>query len=215
MDSVQLSVFRFDPETDKEPRYCDYQVPVKEGTTLLEGLLWIVDNFDGSLSFRYSCREAICGACGLFVNGKYRLACKTQIRELGNGEVVVRPLPHLAVIKDLVVDLDRFWEKYRAIHPYLIADRSGGQGFYQSHRDRQSLEEMLNCILCGCCYSGCPTVQTNPRYPGPAALLKSYRFVADTRDKGGVERLRLVASEDGVWRCQTSLNCTETVASKP
>jgi succinate dehydrogenase / fumarate reductase iron-sulfur subunit len=206
---LKFTVFRFDPQRDPKPRYVTYEVPVREGTTLLEALLWIVDSTDGSLSFRYACREAICGACAMFVNGRYRLACKTQVKDLRTNEVVVHPLPHLPVTKDLVVDMTGFWEKYRAVQPYLIATGLDGQPFTQSHRDRQSLEEMLNCILCACCYSSCPSVWTNPRYLGPAALLKAYRFCADSRDTGGAERLRLVAGEDGVWRCHTIFNCAE------
>lgn len=206
---MKFTVFRFDPEQEEGPRYAAYEVPVQEGTTLLEGLLWIVDNVDGSLSFRYACREAICGACAVFVNGRYRLACKTQVKDLRAKEVVVHPLPHLPVVKDLVVDMTRFWERYRAVHPYLMAEGFGDQAFYQSHEARQALEEMLNCILCGCCYSSCPTVWTNPSYLGPAALLKAYRFAADTRETGSTERLRLVAGEDGVWRCHTIFNCAE------
>ncbi|MEW5933334.1 MAG: succinate dehydrogenase iron-sulfur subunit [Bacillota bacterium] len=209
MEWLQFTVFRFDPEVDREPRYSTYQVPVGEGTTLLEALLWIVDNVDGSLSFRYACREAICGACAMFVNGKHRLACKTQIKDLRADEVVVHPLPHLPIIKDLVVDMSGFWEKYRAVRPYLIAEGLGEREFYQSHADRQAIDEMLNCILCACCYSSCPMVWTNPKYLGPAALLKAYRFAGDTRDKGGLERLKLVAGEDGVWRCHTVFNCAE------
>lgn len=206
---MQFTVFRFDPSTEQEPRYSTYDVPVQEGTTLLEALLWIVDNADGSLSFRYACREAICGACAMFVNGRHRLACKTQIKDLRAEEVVVHPLPHLPIVKDLVVDMSGFWEKYRQIRPYLIAQGLGDREILQSHKDRMAIDEMLNCILCACCYSSCPMVWTNPDYLGPAALLKAYRFVRDTRDQGGRERLRLVEGEDGVWRCHTVFNCAE------
>lgn len=210
MDSATFRVFRFDPTADREPRYSTYRVPVRKGTTLLEALLWVVDHVDGSLSFRCACREAICGACGMFVNGKYQLACKTQVHELGNSEIVVHPLPHFPVVKDLVVDMRAFWEKYGAIHPYLIAQGSGDREFEQSHTDRQALEEILNCIHCACCYSGCQTARANPDYPGPAALLKASRFAADTRDQGGAGRLKLVAGKDGVWLCQRSAECAET-----
>ncbi|HHY94995.1 MAG TPA: succinate dehydrogenase iron-sulfur subunit [Firmicutes bacterium] len=206
---MQFTIFRFDPEREQEPHYSTYEVPVQGGTTLLEALLWIVDNADGSLSFRYACREAICGACAMFVNGKHRLACKTQVQDLRAKEVVVHPLPHLPVIKDLVVDMTGFWEKYRAIRPYLIAEGLGDREFFQNAEDRMAIDEMLNCILCGCCYSSCPMVWTNPEYLGPAALLKAYRFVRDTRDQGGRDRLALVAGEDGVWRCHTVFNCAE------
>ncbi len=210
MDSCLLSTFRFDPLTDKEPHYSTFRVPVQEGTTLLEALLWVVDNLDGSLSFRYACREAICGGCALFVNGQYRLACNTQVRDLQADEIVVGPLPHLPVIKDLVVDMKEFWRKLSTIRPYLIAEGLEDREFYQSHRDRQSLEAALNCVLCACCYSACPTVWTRGEYAGPLAWLQSNRFVSDTRDNGGVERLKLVAGNDGIWRCETSLTCAES-----
>jgi succinate dehydrogenase/fumarate reductase iron-sulfur protein len=209
MESRQFSIFRFDPTLDSSPRYSNLSVPVQKGTTLLEALLWIVDNADGSLSFRYACREAICGGCAMFVNGKYRLACKTQIMELDQDPVVVHPLPNLPVVKDLVVDMTPFWDKFKRVRPYLLAQGLGDKEFYQSHADRQALEESLNCILCGCCYSACPTVQGNSNYLGPAALLRVYRFAIDTREGASADRLKLVARPDGIWRCQTVANCKE------
>lgn len=207
-----MKVFRFDPDKDKEAYYDSYRFGARPGMTVLEGLFEILDHQDSSLAFRYSCRGAICGSCAMYINGSYRLACGTQIAPLmeAGGEVVISPLPHLPIIRDLVVDMDSFFQKYEAIRPYLI---QGGnvpeKEIPQSPKQRKKFDEMLDCILCACCYSSCPTVWTDKDYLGPAALLKAYRFVADSRDHGASERLALVNSEDGAWRCHTIFNCAE------
>lgn len=207
---ARLNVFRFDPKTDATARYDMYEVPLREGTTLLEALFHVLDHLDGSLAFRFSCREAICGSCSMFVNGSYTLACQTQLKDLGSREITVNPLPHLPVIKDLVVDMDPFFEKYRFIRPYLMNDSEQPEAERrQSPEERRLIDEMISCILCGACYSSCPIVWTSSRYLGPAPLMWAYRFVADSRDTADRERLTLVAHEDGIWRCHTIFNCVE------
>ncbi|MCL4424063.1 MAG: succinate dehydrogenase iron-sulfur subunit [Firmicutes bacterium] len=210
MADLDVKVFRFDPDTDDKPRYDTYQVTYREGMTILDVLFYILENLDGSLAFRYACREAICGNCAMYVNGLQRLACKTQVKDLKTTELFIEPLPSLPVIKDLVVDLDSFFGKYVSIKPYLIpAESPPEKEYYQSQSDRHVLNEAVDCILCGACYSSCPAVWTDEDYLGPAALIKAFRFYADSRDGAQKERLDLVAHEHGLWRCHTVFNCVE------
>ncbi len=209
MDEFTLRIFRFDPEDGQEPRFDAYRVPYRDGMTVLEALFEVLDHQDGSIAFRFSCRGAVCGACAMFINGSHRLACQTQVKSLG-PEVTVSPLPHLPVIRDLIVDMEPFWRKYEEIKPYLIANSEPPEKERpQDPEDRKKIDEMINCILCGACYSSCPMVWTGEDYLGPAALLKAYRFVADSRDDASEERLAVVSTEKGVWRCHTVFNCAE------
>jgi succinate dehydrogenase / fumarate reductase, iron-sulfur subunit len=210
--NVTFKVFRFDPEVDAEARYQTYDLNARPGMTVLEGLVDLVDKIDHSLAFRYSCRGAVCGSCAMYINGSYRLACETQISPLVEkfGEVVVSPLPHLSIIRDLVVDMGPFFERYEAVRPYLIEGPNVPEREnLQSPEQRKKFDEMINCILCGCCYSSCPTIWSDEEYLGPAALVKAYRFVADSRDHGKRDRLNIVNTEDGAWRCHTIFNCAE------
>ncbi|MBI2914761.1 MAG: succinate dehydrogenase iron-sulfur subunit [Firmicutes bacterium] len=209
--AATLRVFRFDPEVDAAHRYDTYQVPMRPGLTVLEALFYVLERLDGSLAFRYSCRGAVCGACAMRVNGRFRLACRTQLGDLGDGEVLVEPLHNLPLIKDLVVDMDPFFEKYERIMPYLIANTEmpPEEESYQSPKDRLAVDEMIGCILCGACYAACTMCGTREDYLGPAALTKAYRFVADSRDEGRKRRLEVVSGEDGVLRCHTIFNCAE------
>lgn len=211
MATVAFEVFRFDPDTDKEPRLQRYEVEQKPGLTVLQGLLQIQAHIDPSLAFRVACRAAICGSCAMHINGAYRLACETQVEMLG-ARVIVRPLGHLKVIKDLVVEMKPFWDRYKEIKPYLIPGGEipgGGREFTQSTDDRERLTTIIDCILCSCCYSSCPVVGTDPDYIGPAALLKANRFVRDSRDRAKEERLLLAGGDHGVWRCHTVFSCQE------
>ena len=213
-----IKVWRFDPEVDKEPYWQSYEVPVSETTTVLQGLFYITDYIDGSLSYRYCCRAAVCGSCAMYINGSYRLACETQIAWFPDRVIEISPLPHLKVIKDLVVDLEPFFAKYEMIKPYLINNsKPPEKERYQSPKDRKKLDEMIDCILCASCYSSCPTVwmsEEKDGYLGPSALTKAWRFVADSRDQGAKERLKVVASEHGLWRCHTAFNCVEACPKK-
>ena len=212
MDKVTFNVFRLDPEVDEEPRLDSYELEFKEGMTVLQGLFDILERHDGSLSFRYACRESICGACALFINGSYRLACRTQVKNLGS-EVTILPMPHLEIIKDLVVDMTPFWDNYERIKPYLMPaeDADLDKERLQSQADRSSIDEMIDCILCGACHSSCPSVwvDRSREYAGPAALLWAYRFLADSRDDADDERIALVGNERGIWRCHTIFNCAD------
>ncbi|MDP2744611.1 MAG: succinate dehydrogenase iron-sulfur subunit [Dehalococcoidia bacterium] len=207
---VILEVFRFDPEVDKGPRYDSFTIDVKKGMTVLEGLLHILDVQDHSLALRFACREGVCGSCAMFINGSYRLACQTQLEALKGRRVWVGPLPHMPVIKDLVVDMRPFFEKVGLVMPWLEAlSAPSGKEHLQSPQQRSIINEAVDCILCGICHSSCPMTWTKKDYLGPAALTKAYRFVADSRDVAAANRLALVNSEDGVWRCRTVFNCAE------
>ncbi len=217
-EKVTLKVYRFDPETDKRGRIDAFEVPWVDGMTVLDSLFYVLEKVDGSLAFRFSCREGICGACAMFINSSYRLACETQVARLldeGAAEVHVMPLPHLPVIKDLVVDMTRFWENYEAIAPWIVRRSTGPEKeLPQSPADRKKIDEYVGCILCGSCFSSCPSVWTGQEYLGPNAMMKTWRWVADTRDEAKDERLGLVGHEKGAWRCHTIFNCVEACPKK-
>lgn len=211
MDAFNLKVFRYDPERDTAPHYDTFRIAYREGMTVLEALLRVVEHEDPSLAMRYSCREAICGSCAMYIGGFYQLACRTQVKDvLENDTVTVAPLPHMPVIKDLVVDMDAFWRNYEQIKPYLIEDGPAPERERrQSPEERAKYAEMVDCILCGACFASCPSGAVNEEYLGPHALLWAARFYFDSRDAGKDERLGLVANENGVFRCHTAFNCVE------
>jgi len=209
VDRVIFEVFRFSPEEDKNPHFDRFEVPYVKGMTVLSGLLYIQAKLDGSLGLRFACRAGICGSCAMHINGMYRLACETQISMLGDL-VRVRPLGHLPIIRDLVVDMTEFWNKYKLIKPYLIHSKSiPEKEFLQSVDQRDKLTRIIDCILCGACYAACPIVETHKDYIGPHAFAKANRFVRDSRDEGTYERLRIVGEDNGVFRCHTVFSCQE------
>lgn len=212
--TVKFKIFRFDPDTDESSRYDTFVVPTREGMTVLDGLLQILQYQDATLSLRFACREGVCGSCAMFINGSYRLACQTQLAELKAEEISVDPLPHMPIIKDLVVDMEPFFEKIEQVMPYLQMSSTPEKESLQSPKQREAINEVIDCILCVACYSACPVTWVNKDYLGPAALVKAYRFVADTRDEMARERLKLVDSEEGVWRCHTIFNCVEACPKK-
>ncbi len=209
MDRVIFEVFRFIPEEKSEPHFDRFEVPYTKGMTVLQGLLYIQSKLDGSLGLRFACRAGICGSCAMHINGVYRLACETQVSLLGE-HIRVRPLGHLPIIKDLVVDMTEFWEKYKLVKPYLIHSKNVPEKeFLQSVDDREKLTRIVDCILCGACYAACPVVDTHKDYIGPHAFAKANRFIRDSRDDGTFERLRIIGGEDGVFRCHTVFSCQE------
>jgi len=207
---ITFKISRLDPDKDKRPYYRKYTVKVEPGMTVLDALNEIKWREDGTLSYRRSCRSAICGSCAMTINGVNRLACNTQILHLKKKTVVVEPLRRFPIIKDLIVDMDPFFEKIAIIKPYLIAHSPGGpRERLQSPEDRKLLDEAVTCILCGGCTSSCPSYWYNKNYLGPAALFKAYRFIFDSRDEGTEERLGIISDRDGLWRCHSIFNCVE------
>lgn len=204
---VVLKIQRFDPENDAKPRWEEYQVEVEPTDRLLDALHQVKWYQDGALAFRRSCAHGVCGSDAMTINSVNRLACKVLMNELGS-KVTVEPLRGFPVIKDLVVDMEPFFEKYRSIKPYLIAyDADPPVERYQSPEERATIDDTTKCILCGGCTSSCPSFWGNPDYVGPAAIVQAHRFIFDSRDMGANERLEILNDRDGVWRCRTIFNC--------
>jgi len=207
---VTFRVFRFNPEKDKKPHYDDFSIEDPTGMTVLDGLKLIKTDMDPSLSFRHSCRSAICGSCAMTSDRKNSLACKTQIKSLKGNRVLVEPLPGYAVINDLIVDWEPFFDQYRSVKPYLMTrSQPPEKERIQSVEARKMYDAPAQCIMCAACTTSCPIVWTDDKYLGPAALTKVWRFVADTRDEARDERLAMVNNEYGVWRCHTMFRCME------
>jgi succinate dehydrogenase / fumarate reductase iron-sulfur subunit len=218
-DTIQLEVFRYDPDVEakQDPRFDDFVVPYERGMTVLDALIYARDHHDSSLTFRHSCRMAVCGSDGFFINGRQRLGCQTQISDL-DEPIRVEPLPHQLVIKDLVVDMDHFYERMEAVEPYFQPDDlpSGElEEQRQSPENREQIKMASRCIQCGCCTSSCNPAQTDDEYIGPAAIVKEYRFYMDEREGPDAQerRLELLDKEHGVWQCHTQFSCT-TVCPK-
>jgi len=211
MGDVTFRIKRFDSDLGARPYYQDFVVPVQGSLTVLEALFDIQEKQDGSLAFRYCCRSSICGSCAMYINGHYRLACQTNISHLhSHDKVTVEPLPHMPMVRDLVWDMDDFFDKYEFIKPWLIRNsHTPDTEILQSPEERKKLDMPIDCILCGACYSACPSVWTEEHYIGPAALLKAYRFEVDSRDDAGRTRMPTWDNERGVYRCHTITNCVE------
>jgi succinate dehydrogenase / fumarate reductase iron-sulfur subunit len=208
--TITFKIKRFNPVVDSKPYWDSFQLECHSGNTVLEAVQLIIAKLDGSIALRYNCRAGVCGSCALLVNNKYRNACETLVLELNTDIVKLEPLPFYPVIKDLVVDMEPFYEKLRAIDPFLIRHSETPETeVLQSPADFKRIDEAAKCILCGACNSACPMFWTDKNYLGPAALLKAHRFVADTRDEAKDDRIKTITSEDGVYRCHTAFGCVE------
>jgi succinate dehydrogenase / fumarate reductase iron-sulfur subunit len=212
-DQIELKVFRYDPEVEgkQEPRFDVFEVPFKKGMTVLDALIYARDKYDPSLTFRHSCRQAICGSDAFFVNGRQRLGCRTQIEGL-DEPIQIEPLPHQDVIKDLVVDMEHFFDQMEAVEPYFDAEELPEDPLEeqrQSPANREKTKMATRCIWCGACMSSCNIAANDDDYLGPAAINKAYQFAMDEREGRKEERLRIIEQEHGVWRCQTLFSCTE------
>ena len=190
MPETRIHILRSNAEEATEPCFVDFTVPHDQDMTVLAALLWIQDNLDGTIAFRYSCRGAVCGSCAMVINGAAGLACRTHLRNLPQ-DLFLEPLPNLPIEKDLVVDMTRFWERWARIKPYLIRhDALPEKERLQTPAERDQIEQYINCMLCACCYSACPLAQRNPDYMGPAALAALARFENDSRDQRDGASLR-------------------------
>lgn len=209
---VTLRIFRFDPERDVHPHYERYTVEAEPVDRVLDLLEKVRGYHDGSLTYRRSCAHGVCGSDAMRINGRNYLACKVLVRDLKMGEITVEPLLGLRVIKDLLVDMEPFFEKFRSLLPYLINDEplpEDGKERKQSPEQRERFDDTTKCILCAACTTACPVFWSDGDYVGPAALVTAHRFIFDSRDRGGAERLRLLNQRDGAWACHTIFNCTE------
>ena len=208
---LELQIYRFDPDDGQRPRLQKYVIEPGAGEHMvLDALVRIKSFVDDSLSFRRSCREGVCGSDGMNINGKNRLACITRLDELAQP-VVLRPLPGMPVVRDLIVDLTGFWLQYHSVKPWLQNDQPPPERErLQSPAQRESLNGLYECILCACCTSACPTFWWNPdRFVGPAGLLQAYRFISDSRDFATNERFDDLNDAYRLFRCRTIMNCTD------
>ncbi|OAI48895.1 succinate dehydrogenase iron-sulfur subunit [Gammaproteobacteria bacterium SCGC AG-212-F23] len=209
---MRFSIYRYNPETDKKPYMQDFDVDVVANgcTMVLDVLLYIKNHMDETLTLRRSCREGVCGSDGMNINGKNGLACVMHVAKL-KEPVIIRPLPGLPVVRDLVVDMTQFYQQYEKVEPYLQNNQPvPAKERLQSPEERAKLDGLYECILCGCCSTACPSYWWNPdKFVGPAGLLQSYRFIADSRDTATNERLADLADPFSVFRCRGIMNCTD------
>jgi succinate dehydrogenase / fumarate reductase iron-sulfur subunit len=204
-------ILRYDAkQPGSGPRFATYRIKVIPGLTVLSVLIRIRDEIDGTLSFRSSCRSAVCGSCAMVINGKIDLACRTQVATFNTDTIILEPLPNFEVIRDLVVDMEPFWQMYEKIQPYLIRKSPVPEKeIPQSEEDRRRIDQFVNCILCACCYGACPILAKEPGYLGPAAAAKLERFVLDSRDERPAGAIEIVNDEKGVWACDTVFRCID------
>ena len=207
---MHLRIFRYDPDRDAKPYMKDYEIGLEPSDRMLLDALVKVKAQDDSIAFRRSCREGVCGSDAININGRNGLACITRIAELP-GHVMLRPLPGLPVIRDLIVDMTQFFQQYHSIKPFLINhDAPPERERLQSPEDREELNGLYECILCACCSTSCPSFWWNPdKFVGPAGLLQAYRFIADSRDQETAARLDNLEDPYRLFRCHTIMNCVD------
>jgi succinate dehydrogenase / fumarate reductase iron-sulfur subunit len=207
---VKLKVFRYNPEKDKKPHYETYELEADPTDRVLDLLEHIKGYYDGTLSFRRSCAHGVCGSDGMRINGRNYLACKVLVKDLGTNNITVEPMLGLRVMKDLIVDMEPFFEHYRTVMPYFMNDDpEPDKERYQSPEQRARFDDTTKCILCAACTTSCPSFWANDNYYGPAAIVNAHRFIFDSRDQAASERLQILNSQFGVYRCHTIFNCTE------
>lgn len=209
-----FKIQRYNPEKGAKPYIQTYQVPIEPGMSVLDCLFYIKENLDGTLSFRASCRMGICGSCAMYINGLPRLACETQASSLRTETIEIKPLPNYEIIKDLVVDLTPLFHKHQKVKPWIITpdplelDRPTKE-YYQSPAQLESYLQFAYCLKCGICLSACPTVATDEEFLGPQALAQAFRYSSDNRDNGFKERIPVVDTLHGLWRCHMAGACAE------
>jgi succinate dehydrogenase / fumarate reductase iron-sulfur subunit len=207
--TVELEIKRFDPEHDSKPHWDTFTVEVESTDRVLDALHQVKWFQDGTLTFRRSCGHGVCGSDAMIINGTNQLACAVLIQDAG-PRISIEPIRGLPVIKDMVVDMEPFFEQYRSVMPYLV--NTGDPGYTerrQSPDDRARFDDTTKCILCAACTTSCPVYWSNSEYVGPAAIVNAHRFIFDSRDQAGSERLDLLNEKSGVWRCRTAFNCSE------
>jgi succinate dehydrogenase / fumarate reductase iron-sulfur subunit len=206
---LTLKIFRFNPETDRKPHYEKYVVEAEPTDRVLDVLEHIKNYHDGTLSFRRSCAHGICGSDAMRINGRNYLACKLLVKDLGTNRFTIEPLLGLRVIKDMIVDMEPFFEHYRSVLPFFINDEQPPEKErLQSPSHRARFDDTTKCILCAACTTSCPSFWSNDQYVGPAAIVNAHRFIFDSRDQAGAERLKILNDQFGVYRCHTIFNCT-------
>ncbi len=215
MPQYHFKIKRYNPETDKKPHWEEYTIEADPTDRLLDGLNTIKWYRDGALTFRRSCAHGICGSDAMMINGQNQLACKLIMKQAqkqarGNNPITVEPLRGFPIVKDLVVDMEGFFEKYRAVKPFLINDEPPPERErIQSIADRERFDDTTKCILCAACTTSCPTFWADREYVGPAAIVQAHRFIFDSRDEGTDERLNILGERGGVFTCRSIYNCVE------
>lgn len=208
---VYLRLFRYNPEAGRsKPSYDTYNVEAEPTDRVLDLLEYVKAYHDGTLSFRKSCAHGVCGSDAMRINGRNMLACKALVKDLGEN-ITVEPLLGLPVIKDYIVNMDKFFESFRSIQPFMMNDDvpADGKERIQSREQRARFDDTTKCILCAACTTSCPSFWSDDDYIGPAAIVNAHRFVFDSRDNGAAERLETLSEQTGVWKCRTAFNCTE------
>ncbi|HET9851888.1 MAG TPA: succinate dehydrogenase iron-sulfur subunit [Candidatus Limnocylindrales bacterium] len=207
---MTLRIRRYNPEIDDEPHWEEYQVAAEPTDRVLDVLHQVKWYQDGTLTFRRSCAHGVCGSDAMVINGRNRLACEMLIRDAGT-RITVEAIRGLPVVKDLLVDMEPFWDSYRSVKPWLVNGDvpADGRERRQSPEDRERFEDTSRCILCAACTTACPVFWADQKYVGPAAIVNAHRFIVDSRDRAKQERLEIMADPDGVWRCRTVFNCVE------
>ncbi|MBI5025166.1 MAG: succinate dehydrogenase iron-sulfur subunit [Nitrospirae bacterium] len=209
MGKYRFKIKRFNQEEDSSPRWEEFALNMEPAERVLDGLIKIKDKLDGSLTFRHSCEHGICGSCAMKINGENRLSCQTLIKDVPQ-RIVIEPLPAFKVIKDVVTDMEIFFNATDNVSPYLInPEEPPGRERLQSPDEHEKILESVTCIMCGCCTSACPSYWADKSYLGPSTLLKAYRFAFDSRDRAMNERLDAIDNPHGLWRCHNIFNCVE------
>jgi succinate dehydrogenase iron-sulfur subunit len=211
-DRITMQVTRYRPEEESGESVQEYEVPCSKDWVVLDGLNYIKDRLDGSLSYRWSCRMGVCGSCGMTVNGEPKLTCETFLSEYGSGPVRVEPLKNFPVIRDLVVEIGDFMRKLVMVKPWMIRDQEKpvSEGEYlQTPNELDEYKQFSMCINCMLCYSACPIYGLEPGFIGPAAIALAQRYNLDSRDEGSAERLDVLSEHDGIWGCTFVGECTE------
>ena len=210
---VHIKIQRYRPDEHEQFQFSEYEVQAKPGMTVNDALFTIKEKLDGSVTWRVSCRMGICGSCGMKINGRWMLACQTQLADLGTDEIVLEPLPNYPIIRDLVPDLTELYVKHRKVKPFIIRDdhtelENPTREYVQTPEQMERYLQFAYCIMCGLCNSACPVISTDQKFVGPQALAQAFHYNADSRDEGASSRFEVVDEPHGCWRCHFAGACS-------